>query len=67
MEYIRDVLMQLLPRAARTGAGTKEDFQSKARGEMRMEKIKSKPLDNHMGFKTPGELMRRESLLKACL
>lgn len=44
MECVSDMLMQLLPRAARTGAGIKRDFQSKDRGEMKMKKIKTKSL-----------------------
>lgn len=38
MGYISDMLMHLLPRAARIGAGIKRDFQSKDRGEMKMKK-----------------------------
>lgn len=44
MGYISDMLMQLLPRAAKTGAGIKRDFQSKDRGERKMKKIKTKSL-----------------------
>lgn len=40
MEGISDMLMELLPRAARTGAGIKRDFHSKDRGEMKMKILK---------------------------
>lgn len=43
------MLMELLPRAARTGAGINRDFQSKDRGEMEMEIFKKKKnLDNYI-------------------
>lgn len=44
MACISDKLIQLLPRAARNGAGIKRDFESKDRGEMKMKKIKTKSL-----------------------
>lgn len=59
MEGISDMLMELLPRAARTGAGIKRGFQSKNRGEMKIKILKPKPLDNHILFKISGELGRR--------
>lgn len=59
MEGISDMLMELLPRAARTGTGVKRDFQSKDRGEMKMKILKQKTLDNHTAFKISGKLWRR--------
>lgn len=62
------MLMELLPRAARTGAGIRRDFQSKDRGEMKMKiyikKKKKQTLDNHIIFEISGDLGRRGSSSK---